>query len=209
MAPGADSGLAMHQPHHCQRCALPKLACVCSILPVIANRTRVTIVRHYSERFRSSNTGRLASLALANCEVLDYGAPASDDSLYAAQSIALHPLAGAMLLFPTGEVRTSPPDPLPPQLIVLDATWSQARRMWQRLDVLRGLPTLRLPEVVVAVPRMRKSPGPGHVSTIEAIAAALRLLEGDAIAAPLEDLFFNAVDRMRAIGRNGIAQRSQ
>ena len=200
----------MDQPHHCARCALPKLACVCSLLPAIANRTRVTIVRHHSERYRSSNTGRLAGLALANCEVLDYGAPNSDREItdrHASQAIDLQPLAGAMLLFPTGDVRTCAPAPLPSQLIVLDATWSQARRMWQKLQVLRGLPTLRLPELAVAAPRMRKSPGQGHVSTIEAIAAALRLLEGDNIAAPLEDLFANAVDRMRAIGRNGIAQR--
>ena len=197
----------MYQPFHCERCALPKLACVCNALPVIANRTRVTIVRHHSERFRSSNTGRLAGLALANCEVLDYGAPASDIGVHAAQATDLLPLAGAMLLFPTGEVRTRPPEPLPTQLIVLDATWSQARRMWQRLQMLRGLPTLRLPSVAVAAQRMRKSPGPGHVSTIEAIAAALRLLEGEAIAAPLEELFFTAVERMRAIGRNGIAER--
>ncbi len=197
----------MYQPHHCARCALPKLACVCSVLPVIANRTRVTIVRHHSERFRSSNTGRLAGLALANCEVLDYGAPDSVGGLHAAHAVELQPLAGAMLLFPTGEVQTCAPVPLPTQLIVLDATWSQARRMWQKLQVLRGLPTLRLPEVAVAAPRMRKSPGPGHVSTIEAIAAALRLLEGEAIAAPLETLFAQAVDHMRAIGRNGIAAR--
>ena len=37
--------------------------------------------------------------------------------------------------------------------------------------------------------RLRESPEPGHVSTIEAIARALRLLEGDAAAAPLERLF--------------------
>ena len=197
----------MYLPHHCERCALPKLACVCSVLPVIGNRTRVTIVRHHSERFRSSNTGRLAGLALANCDVLDYGAPVSDTDLHASHALDFQPMAGAVLLFPTGEVRTSAPVPMPTQLIVLDATWSQARRMWQKLHVLRGLPTLRLPEATIAAPRMRKSPGPGQVSTIEAIAAALRLLEGEAIAAPLEDLFATAVDHMRSIGRNGIATR--
>jgi tRNA A37 threonylcarbamoyladenosine synthetase subunit TsaC/SUA5/YrdC len=40
------------------------------------------------------------------------------------------------------------------------------------------------------------------VSTIEAIAEALRLLEGDAVARPLETLFALAVDRARATGRS-------
>jgi DTW domain-containing protein YfiP len=40
------------------------------------------------------------------------------------------------------------------------------------------------------------------VSTIEAIARALRLLEGDAAAAPLEALFAVAVERAAATGRH-------
>jgi DTW domain-containing protein YfiP len=40
------------------------------------------------------------------------------------------------------------------------------------------------------------------VSTIEAIARALRLLEGDDAAAPLEALFALAVERSVATGRN-------
>jgi DTW domain-containing protein len=167
---------------------------------MVKNRTRVTIVRHHSERFRSSNTGRLASMALTNCEIVDHGG-ATGDARFA-------PATDAMLLFPTGDVRDEPPTQYPSQLIVLDATWSQARRMWRKLDVLRGIETLRLPEISVAAPRLRKSPGPGQVSTIEAIAAALRWLEGDDIARPLEVLFDDVVDRMRSIGRNGIAQRT-
>jgi DTW domain-containing protein YfiP len=63
------------------------------------------------------------------------------------------------------------------------------------------LPVLRLPDAPMPVARLRESPEPGHVSTIEAIARALRLLEGDAAAAPLERLFDVAVERARATGR--------
>ena len=51
------------------------------------------------------------------------------------------------------------------------------------------------------VARFRESPGPDRVSTIEAIARALRRVEGDAIAAPLEALFALAVERARSTGR--------
>jgi DTW domain-containing protein YfiP len=73
--------------------------------------------------------------------------------------------------------------------------------MYRKLPMIRGLPVLRLPDGPMPVARLRESPEPGHVSTIEAIARALRLLEGDAAASPLERLFDVAVERARATGR--------
>jgi DTW domain-containing protein YfiP len=72
--------------------------------------------------------------------------------------------------------------------------------MRQRMTGLRGLPILSLAPIG-AVARMRKSPGPGQVSTIEAIAAALRLLEGPEVADPLDRLFEMVVARVRKSGR--------
>jgi len=111
------------------------------------------------------------------------------------------PLDGAWLLYPIGEPVTACPEPPPRQLVVLDATWSQARRMYRKLAALRGLPVLHLPVEPMPSARLRESPGPGRVSTIEAIARALRLLEGDGVASALEVLFAQAVDRARAAGR--------
>ncbi|HEY5921282.1 MAG TPA: DTW domain-containing protein, partial [Kofleriaceae bacterium] len=109
---------------------------------------------------------------------------------------------GAWLLFPEGAPIHTVPGPVPKRLIVLDATWSQARRMYRKLDVLRGLPLLRLPDEEMPRARLRESPGPGRVSTIEAIARALRLLEGDEAAIALEDLFAVAVRRAQSTGRS-------
>jgi len=162
-------------------------------VPAVATRTRVVIVRHHLERHRSSNSGRLAALALRNCELIEHGG--------AAGPATLPDLAGAWLLFPEGEPTTRRPEPPPRQLVVLDATWSQARRMYRKIGALRGLPMLRLPDVPVAAARLRAAPGPGRVSTIEAIAEALRLLEGDDVAEPLHGLFALAVQRARASGR--------
>jgi DTW domain-containing protein YfiP len=157
-------------------------------------RTRIVIVRHHLERWRSSNSGRLAHFALPNSEIVDHGGIGG--------MAMLPPLNGAWLLFPEGEPRRSPPSPPPAQLVVLDATWSQARRMYRKLAGLRGLPLLRLPDAPVPAARLRESPAPGRVSTIEAIASALRLLEGEAAAAALEALFAVAVNRAAATGRN-------
>lgn len=178
----------------CPRCLLQQRVCLCSEVPTIATRTRIVIVRHHLERFRSSNSGRLANLALPNSEIIDHGGSGGPARLGARQ--------GAWLLFPEGEPMHVVPEPPPRELIVLDATWSQARRMYRKIDALRGLPILRLPELPMPRARLRESPGPGRVSTIEAIARALRLLEGDAPATALETLFDVAVRRAQSTGRS-------
>ena len=71
----------------------------------------------------------------------------------------------------------------------------------RKIEALRGLPVLRLPDAPVPAARLRASPGEGMVSTIEAIARALRLVEGEAPAAALEALFQVAVDKAVASGR--------
>lgn len=179
--------------NRCPRCLLQQRLCLCAEIPTVATRTRVVIVRHQREQHRSSNSGRLAHLALTNSVIVEHGGGRTPTQL--------PPLDGAWLLFPEGEPTTRAPDPPPRQLIVLDATWSQARRMYHKLAQLRGLPMLRLPEGWRAQSRFRAQPSADRVSTIEAIAGALRLLEGDDKAAPLETLFEVAVDRARATGR--------
>lgn len=167
---------------------------MCAEIPRVETRTHVVIVRHASERLRSSNSGRLAHLALSNSELFDHGGldgPAT-----------LPDLTGAWLVFPEGDPMTELGDRAAPRaLVVLDATWSQARRMFRKLHALRGLPLLRLPETDAPKARLREAPSPDRVSTLEAIAGALRIVEGDHVARPLEELFAAAVRRAVALGK--------
>jgi DTW domain-containing protein YfiP len=170
---------------------------LCAEVPRLVTRTQIVILRHHSERRRTSNSGRLAHLALAGSELRDVFAP--DPSLTDGGRPA-PPGAGAWLVFPEGEPRTMPPSPPPTALVFLDASWHQARRMRQRLAGLRGVPVLSL-ATVGGRRRMRRAPRPEHVSTIEAIAAALRLVEGGPAPDALEALFEVAVARMVRAGR--------
>jgi DTW domain-containing protein len=171
----------------CSRCLLQH--CLCAEVPAIATRTRVVIVRHHLEMFRASNTGRLANLALVNSELVDH----PTQKLVAPE--------GAWLVYPEGPVTERIAAEPPKAIVVLDATWSQARRMYRKIDALRGMPLLHLPEMPMPSARLRESPAPGKVSTIEAIARALRMIEGDASAEPLEALFDLAVARAAQSGR--------
>ena len=178
----------------CARCLFPARTCVCAAIPAVPTRTRILILRHHTEAARASNTGRLAHLALPNSVIVEHGVRDTPDAIPDLTD------RNAYLLFPGGPPRTSAPVPPPSELVVLDGTWAQARRMYQKIDALRGLPMLRLPDAPMPAARLRASPGPGQVSTIEAIARALRLLEGEDVAEPLERLFDVAVRHARASG---------
>ncbi len=176
-----------HDPR-CRRCGLAEPLCVCAEVRPQATRTEIVIVRHAQERAKSSNTGRLAALALRRATLFDHGLP---DAPLDADSLAR---PGTWLLFPEGPARAAPPSPPPERLIVLDGTWPQARRMRQRIAALHGLPVLNLAPGVNR-PRMRRSPRAGHMATIEAIAAALQLLGDPDAASALLDLYDLVVDR--------------
>jgi len=180
----------------CPRCMLQSRCCLCGEIPRVETRTRVVIVRHAAEIHKASNSGRLAAQALINSVLLDYGVrdnPFDDRELSEDDT---------WLLFPSGEPRRAPPRPPPKRLVVLDATWPQARRMHQRIGALRGMPVLALPAPSVPAEQLRTPPHPDGLATITSIARALALLEGEAVSAPLDDIYALMVARSRATARH-------
>ncbi len=149
----------------------------------------MVFLRHASERDRLTNTGHWASLALESSRVLEQGVPGEPLD---ASGLAT---PGTWLLYPSPH---PPADAPPPRRIVVpDGTWPQARRIVHRIPELRALPRLPLP------PRPapggirqppRRGAGVGGLSTLEAVAAALRVL-GDPAAA----------DRLDALLAEGVA----
>ena len=171
---------------HCPRCFLQLPVCVCSALPRIETATEFVLIRHLTERLLTSNTGRFAALALPNSRIVPYGGgDAFDDSSLG--------LPGTALLYCSGPAR--PLSFVPRRLIVLDGSFRQARRMYKRVAALRDLPELTLPAPTITPTRLRQPPQPDGMSTIEAIAAALSMLEGAATAAPLWALHAELVRR--------------
>ncbi|MBI4604902.1 MAG: DTW domain-containing protein [Planctomycetes bacterium] len=162
----------------CNACKQAVAACLCAALPRVALPLRVIVLQHWRERNSQSNTGTLVSRVLAGSEVARVGCPGApiDPSLLsdpATDYRVLFPFAGAPVVSPEDGAqrparRTA--------LVVLDATWPQARRMWRRVPGLRGLRFVRLPEDAVPLWRLREPPRPGRLSTIEAVALALEMM---------------------------------
>ncbi len=164
--------------NRCARCLVRRDLCFCAEVRPVDNRTRFVVVRHQLEKFRSTNTGRIALLALENAALVDYGERGSLDR------VAAEVGPDAALLFPDGGRPTEGPVGT---VVVVDGSWSQARRMVQKIPALRSLPRLSLPSAD-ALPRLRAAARDDGLSTIEAMVRALALLEGDAAAQPLADL---------------------
>jgi DTW domain-containing protein YfiP len=171
---------------HCPRCLLQLEICVCGALPRVETRTKIVLIRHITELLLTSNTGRFAALSLPNSELLAYGGGEAFDASSLAEP-------GTALLYCSGSPRQLAF--VPTRLIVLDGSFRQARRMYKRVPALRELPELTLPAPALTPTRLRQPTHPDGMSTIEAIASALSLLEGAELAAPLWALHAELVRR--------------
>ena len=187
---------AVLPPGRCPRCAFPLLdGCLCPEIPRLTVPYRFVILRHASEIPRMTNSGRWAAAALEGAVVQDHALGEADPGTPAAADLLAPLVAGgdAALLYPSPHAGRL--EPAPRTIVVPDATWAQARRMVQRLAPLRALPRLGLPPPAPAAARLRISPVPGGMTTLEAIAAALRLLGEPAAAARLDALHEAALEK--------------
>lgn len=170
---------------------------MCAEIPEVRARTEVLILRHVKEVWKSTNTARLAAMAVRGTRLVTYGAPGTpfDEGLVSAP--------GTWLLFPEAG-GAEPAEPAPSRLVVLDGSWGQARRMLQRVPALRRLPRLRLDSPAPERTRMRRPPSRDGMSTLEAIGHALERVEGADVGRPLLALYDLAVERVLATrGRLG------
>lgn len=173
----------------CPACYLPHALCLCAELPSVSTRTELLIIRHNKEAQKSTNTARMAALALPRCRIVPYGAPGQpfDASLLEAPD--------TWLLFPDAQP-PEPGAPPPRRLIVLDGNWAQARRMVHRVPGLQRMPGLKLPPPPPDSRRLRRPPHPEGMSTLEAVAGALAHLEGEDVARPLYALHELMIERV-------------
>jgi len=162
----------------CDRCALPVAVCLCAEVEPVATVVEVAIVRHVLELPKSTNTGRIAALALSRATVHDYGRKE------ARFDPARLDLAGAGLLFPGGDP-AAPPAGVK-TLVVLDASWPQAKGMFARTSAFHRLPRVSVAPPAAAPIRLRHTDDPARMGTLEALVAALRLLGEPAAADRLD-----------------------
>lgn len=183
----------------CPRCARPLTHCLCPLIPHLDNRTRVLVLQHPDETRHALNTARLAVLGLANAELrVGEHFPELATELAGGEAWLLFPGEQACSVEQLATVDGG--RPLERWLVVPDGTWRKARRILHCNPWLAQLPRLTLAETRVSRYRLRKAPGPGALSTLEAIVHCLDVLEGegrfDALLRPFEALIDGQIAAM-------------
>lgn len=166
----------------CSRCLRPVTHCLCALIPSLDSRTRVLLLQHPSEVNHALNTARLAALGLNNAQLV-VGEVFED-----LPNLLNPPGYQARLLFPAEEaqpLQAYTPSDEPMLLVVPDGTWRKARKLLHLNPLLAALPRVTLAEGAVSRYRLRKAPGPGALSTVEAIVQALQVLEAPTSFEPL------------------------
>ncbi|WP_282387543.1 MULTISPECIES: DTW domain-containing protein [unclassified Pseudomonas] len=189
----------------CPRCLRPQTHCLCPLIPHLDSRTRVLVLQHPSEVSHALNTARLAALGLSNAELI-VGEVFED-----LPKLLNRPGYQARLLFPAEDaqpLQAYAPNDQPMLLVVPDGTWRKARKMLHLNPLLAALPRVTLTEGGVSRYRLRKAPGPGALSTIEAIVQALETLEAPTTFAPLLKPFEALIEGQIAAMGEEVFQRN-
>ncbi len=160
----------------------------------MALATRVVVMRHRKETYKTTNTGRLVPLTISRGEIRVFGE--RYDSIDKMNLI--DPARNTLLLYPSEDSRSLTREDgisKPVTLIVPDANWRRAFKLTSREPALRTVQRVHLPDGPPSKYRLRRHPDPRFLATFEAVARALGILEGAHVQAHLERLFALMVER--------------
>lgn len=174
----------------CARCSLNAKLCICKFIPTLTLKTRILLVVHAKELRRTTNTGKLTLEALPNSamkirgiknEVIDLSDQLTSDY----ESLLYYPAEGAVELNQNFVKSITKPI----QLIVPDGNWRQASKVHIRHQELRDLPRVMIKEKNTSSHHLRAESTSYGMSTLEAIAKALGIIEGPEVQAALMQLY--------------------
>lgn len=174
----------------CPVCCMHRVLCICAQIPALQVRTHLTLLVHAKELRRTTNTGRLAVHALLNATLQIRGRIDDNPDL---RHILL-PNHQPYLLYPSDdaiELSTlhMQQNEAPVQLIVPDGNWRQASKVHTRHPELAHVPRVHFSESRIAPHRLRKEHFAAGMSTLEAIAYAMGVLEGADVQSKLLALY--------------------
>lgn len=163
----------------CLNCFRPLENCLCGSLRPVETGVRFVFLMHPREAYRQrTGTGRLAALSLTGSRIIvgtDFDADPEVQALIADPSLF------PVVLYPGEEARTAEEFRFHESLrgssllvFILDATWTEARKMMHRSASLRALPRLSFSRPYHSRFHIKTQPAKHCLSTIE---SAYRLVK--------------------------------
>ncbi|SFC85039.1 tRNA-uridine aminocarboxypropyltransferase [Pseudoalteromonas denitrificans] len=160
----------------CSKCHYPKKTCVCEAVTRISCQTKVYVMQHPSEVKAAKNTIRLAQLCLPSIEVIVGEEPVDFNK------IKNLPLENTFLLYPNENAveieNLAVKNIAKINLILLDGTWKKAYKILMKNPWLAKYETLSFASLPQNQYAIRKTKRSDSLSSLEAIAYSLEVLEG-------------------------------
>ncbi|MHC8310721.1 tRNA-uridine aminocarboxypropyltransferase [Pseudomonas sp. GT1P32] len=178
----------------CRACRVIESHCLCAWRPQVETRSGVCLIMTNKEVFKPSNTGWLIADVVRDNHAFIWSRTETDPQLLA---LLADPQWQPYLVFPgeyvepervtnTVEVDSSKR----PLFILLDATWTEARKIFRKSPYFESLPILSLLPEKLSRYRLRRSTRSEHLCTAEVAALCLDLA-GDVDAASALDAYFD------------------
>ena len=174
----------------CEACRLRPSHCMCALRPELGTRAAFCLLMHDSEPLKPSNTGWLIADVVRETYAFGWSRTEVDPQI---EALLADPQWQPYVVFP-GEYAQSPERVVQsldepgrgalqagkrPLFILLDATWSEARKMFRKSPYLDGFPVLSLHPDLLSRYQLRRSKRDDHFCTSEVAALCLELV-GDA-----------------------------
>ncbi|XTZ39392.1 tRNA-uridine aminocarboxypropyltransferase [Salmonella enterica] len=176
----------------CQRCLLPLRNCLCDTIKAVPANSRFCLVMFDTEPMKPSNTGRLIADILPNTLAFQWSRTEPPQALIdLCKSDDYQP----MVVFPASyagserQVLTVPPADKPPLFIMLDGTWTEARKMFRKSPYLDALPIISVDLSRVSAYRLREAHAEDQYCTAEVAIALLDLARDNTAAQALGEHF--------------------
>lgn len=178
----------------CPSCRVPFAHCLCAWRPRVQAESGMCLLMHDVEPLKPSNTGWLIADVIADTAAFGWSRTAVDERLLA---LLDDPRWLPCVVFP-GEyaaperVVSEVPrvEGRRPLFILLDATWTEARKMFRKSPYLDRLPVLSLQPEQLSRYRLRRSKRDDHLCTAEVAALCLELA-GDRRAGEALDAYLD------------------
>lgn len=178
----------------CEACRVIVSHCLCAWTPKVAAQSGMCLIMHDTEPLKPSNTGWLIADVVQDTSAFGWQRTGVDSRLLALLEQAHWQ---PFIVFP-GEfvasarvVDTVVREPgKRPLFILLDATWTEARKMFRKSPYLDRFPVLSLTAEQVSRYRLRRSRRDDHFCTAEVAAMCLDLA-GDQQASQALDAYLD------------------
>ncbi|MDD2061040.1 DTW domain-containing protein [Pseudomonas sp. GD03860] len=178
----------------CPQCRVVFSHCLCAWRPRVPSDSAMCLLMHDTEPLKPSNTGWLIADLIADTSAFGWQRTAVDEALLA---LLDQPHWQPYIVFPgefvapqrvVNEVVREPGKR--PLFILLDATWTEARKMFRKSPYLERFPVLSLQPEQISRYRLRRSKRDDHFCTAEVAAMCLELA-GDQRAADALDAYLD------------------